>query len=372
MIQPTRRHLLAALAAAAATSKTLPAADFKPVEWGPVVDGPDSAFQRNGSEVVVHPGSNFPAWLRSRQMYENFHLKGEFFLKGWMDSAIYLHAPRYGRPGWSGLEVKIFHQQEEKPTPYSCGSLFPLIAPKTIKLNNKGEWNTVEIVMDWPKLKVTMNDAVVQDFDLTSHPEFRYRLQRGYLGLQSLSYPIRYRNFSIQELPAKEKWTNLYSTAADAAQWELSEGKPRMEALGDILRLEGLGHLRTKSQYQDFELHSYIRTSRQHNGGFIFRSEGRGTRGARSYEIQLHNVEGAHFPTGSLYHYKRATYPRIQDEKWFLYQMVVKGKTCLVRINGETVMEYDQLENTQPGYLELQAHHEGTWMELRELKIKPA
>jgi hypothetical protein len=82
-------------------------------------------------------------------------------------------------------------------------------------------------------------------------------------------------------------------------------------------------------------------------------------------------VEGAHYPTGSLYGFKRATYPRIEPEEWFLLQMFVKGPSCVVRINGENVMEYDRMENLAPGHIELQAHQAGRWTEFKKMKIKP-
>ena len=64
----------------------------------------------------------------------------------------------------------------------------------------------------------------------------------------------------------------------------------------------------------------------------------------RRYEIQLHDVEGAHYPTGSLYSVKRAIYPRIEPEQWWLFQLRVKDNTFVVRFNGDTVLEYDRLE----------------------------
>lgn len=335
-----------------------------------VRQGPETAFHVADGAIAVHPSANFPAWLRYHRTFENFDLRGEYYLKGWMDSGIYLHAPEYGRNTHTGFEVKLFHQQEDKPTPYSCGAIFPVIAPKLVRVNNKGEWNSFRIVMDWPRLQVWMNDAQVQDLDVETVPELRDRLRQGYIGLQSLSYPIRFRSLRIKELAAKEKWRPLFETAADVQQWQISEGKPRMEAIGDVLRLEGLGHVATRDQYKDFELQTYVRTSRWHNGGIIFHSSGAGTRARRHYEIQLHNVEGAHFPTGSLYHFKRAAYPRIEDEKWWLLQLIVKGKEVRVRINGETVLTYDELQDTEPGLIELQAHQEGTWVEFQKMRVK--
>jgi hypothetical protein len=89
------------------------------------------------------------------------------------------------------------------------------------------------------------------------------------------------------------------------------------------------------------------------------------------YEIQLHDVETATYPTGSLYHLKRAIYPRIQPEQWYLFQVVVKGRKALVRINGETVMEYDKLEWTESGHIMIQAHQNDHWIEYKHITVKP-
>jgi hypothetical protein len=51
-------------------------------------------------------------------------------------------------------------------------------------------------------------------------------------------------------------------------------------------------------------------------------------------------------------------------------QLVVKGKECLVRINGENVLEYDQLDNLEEGHIELQAHQPGAWLEYKHIWIK--
>src|SRR5262249_24551751 len=143
----------------------------------------------------------------------------------------------------------------------------------------------------------------------------------------------------------------------------------RFEPAGGVLWSDGIGHLATKEKFRDFELQLYVRHARHHNSGVLFRTDGHGLRG-KHYEIQLHDVEEAHFPTGSLYYFKRAVYPRIEAEKWLLLQLRVDGKNCLVRINGETVLEYDQLENLEEGHLELQAHQAGRWTQFKEVKIK--
>jgi 3-keto-disaccharide hydrolase len=334
-----------------------------------VQEGPASAFRVLDGAIVVDQGSNFPTWLRSDRQYENFDLRCEFFVKGWTNSGIYIHAPEHGRNTWVGMKINIFHQNDPEPRPESAGSIFPLIAPRAVSVRN--EWNALRVLMDWPRLQAWMNDTLIQDIDVETVPELRHRLRRGYLGLESLSYPIRFRNMRIRELPAKETWEVLYDGPQDFGKWQISTGKPTFEPRGAILRGDGNGQLATRKTYRDFVLHLYIRGVQHHNGGVMFRSIPQTPAGrSHSYEIQLHDVEGAHYATGSLYSIKRAVYPRIEPEKWFLLQLVVQGSRCFVRINGENVLEYEGLQNLEAGRIELQAHDAGRWIEYKQIKIR--
>src|SRR5256885_17249531 len=209
--------------------------DGKTLAGWSIQEGPESAFYVRDGAIVAHEGSTFPTWLRSARQYENLDFRGEFFIQGWIDSGIYLHAPEHGRNTWVGMQMKIFHQRDEKPMSNSMGSIFPLIAPLRVNVKSKGEWNDFRILMDWPSLRIWTNGELVQDLNVEAVPELKYRLRRGYLGLASLSYPIRFRNLRIHELPAKEKWSTLYEKSEDLEKWFVSEGKPRFEPVGEVL-----------------------------------------------------------------------------------------------------------------------------------------
>ena len=373
-----RRTFLAGASAAplmSATPQTADEAGFtslfdgRSLDGWTVQDGPEAAFYVNDGAIVVHESAGYPAWLRSARRYENFDFHGEFFVKGWTNSGIYLHAPEHGRNMWCGMMINIFHQVDATPAPESMGSVFPVVAPLKVNVKNQGEWNSFRILMDWPRLRVWTNQEPVQDLDLETVPELRHRLRSGYLGLESLSYPIRFRNLRVRELPSKVVWTPLYETPRDFAKWHISDGKPVFEALGSVLHSDGAGHLATQEKFRDFELQMYVRHAWHHNGGVLFRTAGQGSRG-RHYEIQLHDVEGAHYPTGSLYSFQRGLYPRIEAGQWWLLQLRVKDNTCLTRINGETVMEYDRLENLEEGPIELQAHDAGRWTEYQHILVR--
>ncbi len=334
-----------------------------------IEQGPETAFYVDGAgEVTVHPGSNFPTWLRSNLEFENFDWSGEVFLKGWANGGLYFCAPRHGPPAECGLKLNIFHKLDNPPLKESVGAIFPVVAPSKVTVRGKGEWNTFRIRLDWPSLKVWWNGELVQDLDLEANEELKHRLRRGHLGIESLSYPLRYRNFKITRLPGKESWELLYDSPEDFSKWTASE-KASWETIGPVLRADGLGYLVSKSRYQDFIFECYVRASRFSNGGVLFRG------GAENhdprYEIQIHDVEGAVYPTGSLYGIERAKpYPRIHPEEWFLFQLTAKGKRCVVRINGETVVDCNKLDRTGAGTILIQAHQKGSWIEYKGLRIK--
>jgi hypothetical protein len=373
-----RNFLSSAILAPAAVSAQnetgfTPLFDGRTLSGWTIQDGPESAFYVKDGAITASPSSIFPAWLRSQRQFENFDLRCEFFIHGWIDGGIYLHAPEHGRPTWCGQQVKIFHQLDKEPKPNSMGAIYPLIAPSSVNVRQDA-WNQLRILCDWPRLQVWSNGEMVQDLNLDLLPEFKYRLRRGYLGLYGLGYPIRFRNLSIRELPATDRWETLYENESDMDKWFISESNPKapaqFDSLNGVLRGDGSGHLATKETYRDFHLQLYIRGPQHHNGGVLFRTEGKGLAGVRQYEIQLHNVEEAHYPTGSLYFYKRAIYPKIEDEKWYLLQLIAKDRNCLVRINGENVLEYDRLENVAAGHIELQAHQPGKWIEYKHIRVK--
>ena len=139
-----------------------------------------------------------------------------------MNSGIYLHAPEHGRNIWCGMKINIFQEPDAQPKPESMGSIFPLVAPLKVNVKNKGEWNSFRILMDWPRLQVWTNDEPIQDLNLESHPELRYRLRRGYIGFESLSYANRFRNLRVRQLPSKQTWQVLYESPADFGKWTVS------------------------------------------------------------------------------------------------------------------------------------------------------
>ncbi len=368
-----RRAFLAAASGVPLFAQPAPEPEFvslfdgKTLDGWSIEEGPEGAFYVNDASIVVHEAAGFPTWLRSAKQYENFDFRGEFFIQGWMDSGIYVHAPRHGRPMWNGMQIHLFQARDETPRPESMGAIFPIVPPLKVNVKNRGEWNSFRILMDWPRLQVWTNDEIIQDLDVTTVPELRHRFRQGHLGFESLSYPIRFRSLRIRELPARDSLETLYGGPEDFEKnWVISDGKPNPRLLGEVLFMDGQGLIGTKEKFRDFALQLFVRHVKHHNSGIIIRSGGNG----RGNEIQLHDVEGAHYPTGSLYSIKRAAYPRIEPEVWYPVQVIVKDRNLAVRVNGDTVLEYDALTRLEAGAIELQAHSPGVWTEFKDIRVR--
>jgi hypothetical protein len=354
-----------------AADSAAPLFDGQSLRGWTIADGPQSAFYVSDGAIIGSPASGYPAWLRSERRYENFDLEFDYFLQGWMDGGVYFHAPEHGTKSRCGIKVSLFHQVDKEPVTNSAGAIFPSVAPRTVNVRGKGEWNSMRVRMDWPRLDVWSNGEVIHSLNVEATGDLKYRLRDGYVGFETLSYPLRFRNIRVRELPSGTRWQILYDQPSDLGRWHITEPNDRFparyDALGPVLRGDGLGNLTSNEKYRDFELQMYVRGALHHNGGVLFRSKGN----RDWYEIQLHDVEESHYPTGSLYFFQRARYPRIAAEQWFLFQLVVKDRTCIVRIDGENVLEYDRLTKLDPGFIELQAHQAGRWIEYKQIRLRP-
>lgn len=112
----TRRHALLTLASAAVvrSEETLTSMfDGKTLAGWRIQNGPESAFFVHDGSIVIHEGSGFPTWLRYDRVVENFDFRCEFFIKGWNNGGIFLHAPEHGRPTSVGMKINIFQRRNQ-------------------------------------------------------------------------------------------------------------------------------------------------------------------------------------------------------------------------------------------------------------------
>ncbi|NLX21421.1 MAG: DUF1080 domain-containing protein [Phycisphaerae bacterium] len=333
--------------------------------------GSAESFELVDGQLTACWSREEPAALLTRRDFENFNLTFEYEISQWGESGLFIHAPRNGAFR-AGLEIELADTAGWPPSPYTAGAIFRHVPPAADAVRKHGEWNTVHVRMDWPRLVVKINDQTVQNLDLAAHEELRYTLRRGAIGFQSLGWPITIRNLKLQPLPDTENAVALFN-GNNLAGWKIEIGNARWDVRNEaIIGADGDGYLRHEGQYQDFDLRLYIRTSPAANGGVYFRWLGYEPFPDRGYEVQILDLHGAIMPTGSIYGLARGNDLLVTPGQWQLLQLFVREKHALVRLNGVTCAESTQLDSVRPGHITLQMHRGDASIEFKDIHLTPA
>ena len=132
------------------------------------------------------------------------------------------------------------------------------------------------------------------------------------------------------------------------------------------------------ADFRNFHFKAKVKTMPKANSGIYFhtrfQNEGWPNKG---YEAQVNNTQQDPKKTGGLYNVQDNFEPPVKDNEWFDYEIMVKGKHIVVKINGKTISDYtepDDLDRPQrqlsSGTFALQAHDPGSKVYYKDLKVK--
>ncbi|MEF8794971.1 MAG: DUF1080 domain-containing protein [Salinivenus sp.] len=158
---------------------------------------------------VLYTDGSGHGWLSTARTYDDFRLELEFRVPEGGNSGVFLRAPRQGSPAYEGMEIQILDDYAEQyadlnPLQYT-GSIYDVKAPSSQTSRPAGEWQTMVIVADGPRIQVMLNGEMIVNTSLVNHmdrvdehPGLKRR--KGYIGLQNHSTRVEYRNIVIHEL----------------------------------------------------------------------------------------------------------------------------------------------------------------------------
>ena len=134
--------------------------------------------------------------------------------------------------------------------------------------------------------------------------------------------------------------------------------------------------------FKNFELKAEVKVPPGSNSGIFFHTEPQSGFLKKGYEAQICNTCVDKRRTGSLLVVKDIleTSPA-KDDEWFEYHVIVSGKRIMLKVNGETTVDYTEPENPERpkgrekrvlsrGGLALQAHDPMSRVYYRSIKIK--
>ena len=137
-------------------------------------------------------------------------------------------------------------------------------------------------------------------------------------------------------------------------------------------------------EFKDFDLKAELMTFPKANSGIYFHTEFQeGGWPNKGFECQVNQTHGDIKKTGGLYNVKDVlNQSPVKDNEWYTYEIIVKGKSVTLKINGKTTTEWTQPEDWKgpegmpgrvlsSGTIAIQGHDPGSKTLYRSIKIKP-
>ena len=161
--------------------------------------GPTGALWRVEGGVLTGSAER-GSWLMSTQEFADFVLEFDFKLGSNGNSGCALRAPMAGDPAFDGMELQMadYRYNTNATASELTGGIYRAIPP-TKQAYKPTEWNSYHIELKGDRLKVVLNDELIQDIDLsnqdqevkrhdgTSAPRVKDRPRKGHIGFLELS-----------------------------------------------------------------------------------------------------------------------------------------------------------------------------------------
>lgn len=180
--------------------------------WRAIGSKPDVWSVRDG--ILTHRGEG-GGWLATERDYADFELLVEFRLAPGANSGVYLRAPADGSHiSRTGMEIQILdddHPKYKGIKPWQfTGAIYHVAAPERGHLKPAGEWNSLRIVAEGPRIRIVLNGATVVDDRIDRHPELEaehtgLKRREGRIGLQSHDGKVEFRKVGIRPIQAPSR-----------------------------------------------------------------------------------------------------------------------------------------------------------------------
>ena len=189
--------------------------------------------------------------------------------------------------------------------------------------------------------------------------------------------------------PDRQGFYTLFN-GKDLNDWKPSENPDTFKIVEKNLVVNGpRAHLFymgpvNNHDFKDFHLKAELMTFPHANSGIYFHTAFQnGGWPDKGFECQVNETHGDPKKTGGLYNVKDVmNQAPVKDNEWFTYDIIVKGKSVTLKINGKTTTEWTQPDDWKgpdgmpgrilsSGTIAIQGHDPGSKVLYRSIKIKP-
>lgn len=138
-----------------------------------------------------------------------------------------------------------------------------------------------------------------------------------------------------------------------------------------------------EQSFKDFDLKMDVMTSPSSNGGIYIHTQWQDSGWPKhGYEIQVNQTHSDWRKSGSIYSVNDVKELHVKDNEWYTYDIAVRGKRIVVKMNDKVVNDWTEEPDRKPGAdftriltsgtLALQAHDPKSTVWYRNIRIKPA
>ncbi len=170
--------------------------------------------------------------------------------------------------------------------------------------------------------------------------------------------------------------------------WKVSENKDTFSVRDGMIVAHGpRSHLFyvgpvENARFKNFEFKADVMTEPGSNSGLYFHTEYQETGWpSKGYEVQVNNTHKDWRKTGSLYAVEDVRESPAKDNEWFTEHIIVRDKQIIIKVNGETVIDWTEPEDfiveKQParklssGTFALQGHDPKSIVYFKNIMVKP-
>jgi len=138
-----------------------------------------------------------------------------------------------------------------------------------------------------------------------------------------------------------------------------------------------------KHNFKNFVLRAQVKTFPKANSGIYFHTKYQDSGWPDAgFESQVNNTHSDPKKTGGLYAVKDVNPAPAKDNEWFKYEIRVKGKNIVIKINGKVTTRWTEVPNAPhlksmpgrklgSGTFALQAHDPKSVIHYRNIRVKP-
>ncbi|MEZ6087494.1 MAG: DUF1080 domain-containing protein [Pirellulaceae bacterium] len=168
--------------------------------------------------------------------------------------------------------------------------------------------------------------------------------------------------------------------------WKASENKESWSVKDGNLVCNGprshLFYVGDAAPFKDFHFKCEVMTTPGSNAGIYFHTKYQEEGWPKyGYECQVNITHKDPKKTSSLYGVENVANPPAKDNEWYTQEIIVKGRNIVLKVNGQTLVDYTEPENKQAesdaferrlgeGTFALQAHDPDSVVYFRNLSVK--